>query len=352
MKTSEYSYVLPKELIAQEPIEPRDSSRLMSVNRENGVIENHVFTDLTHYLDPGDLLIVNNSKVIAARLYGKRIPSGGQIELLLIRQLAEGEWEVLAKPGNRLQEGARLIVGENETAVQGEVLLSTSLGSRIIKFESEKALQNTLKHHGQIPLPPYIQKPLSTPERYQTVYAQVDGSAAAPTAGLHFTEKLLEEIEKKGVQIVFLTLHVGLGTFQPIRTDNPTEHNIGVEYFSFPEESAKLIKDAKKSEKRIVCVGTTALRALEQVAITCGISENQQNLESLTQCEGWTDLFILPGFEFRLADALITNFHLPESTLLMLVSSFAGKELAEKAYATAIKERYRFYSFGDAMLIT
>ena len=352
MKTSEYSYVLPKELIAQEPIEPRDSSRLMTVNRENSEIEHHIFTNLTDYLDPGDLLIVNNSKVIAARLYGKRIPSGGQIELLLIRQLREGEWEVLAKPGNRLKEGAKFIVGEGEAAVQGQVLLSTNLGTRIIKFESEKALQNALKRHGQVPLPPYIQKPLSAPERYQTVYAKVDGSAAAPTAGLHFTETLLEEIEKKGVQIVFLTLHVGLGTFQPVRTDNPAEHNIGVEYFSFPEESAKLIKDAKKSEKRIVCVGTTALRALEQVAITCGIGENQQNLEALTQCQGWTDLFILPGFKFKLTDALITNFHLPESTLLMLVASFAGKELAEKAYTAAIEERYRFYSFGDAMMIT
>lgn len=347
IKTSDYSYELPSELIAQTPIEPRDASRLMVVNRTAQSISNRTFRNLPSFLRKGDVLVFNDSRVIPARFHGRRVPSGGEVEVLLLHRVAERQWEAMVRPGRRLQIGAQFALERDGTSVQGTVIAESSTGTRTISLESEDALAAI----GEVPLPPYIHEPLADPERYQTVYARAEGSAAAPTAGLHFTPRILAELAEMGVRLAFLTLHVGLGTFQPVRTDDPAEHLIGAEYFSFPEEASRAIQDAKAEGGRVVCVGTTALRTAEQAAITCGVGEDDQGIEALHGCSGWTELFILPGSKFRIADAMVTNFHLPESTLLMLVSAFAGKGLIDQAYAEAVKERYRFYSFGDAMLI-
>lgn len=343
MKTSDFDYSLPPELIAQTPVEPRDRSRLMVLNRTDGSIEHRRFSQIVDYLRDGDVLVFNDSRVIPARLEGRKIDSGGRVEILLLRRLEANVWEALVKPGKRLCLGASVEIVDNSTAdnpsgVLAEVIELRQNGIKVIRFSDEKQLLEL----GKIPLPPYIHTPLSHPERYQTVYARITGSAAAPTAGLHYTPGLLGKIEQRGVHCLFITLHIGLDTFSPVREDNPCEHPIHREYGTLSQAVAGQLSQAKKEGRRVICVGTTTVRILEQVA--------RLSLD-LQPFEGWVNLFILPGYQFRMVDALITNFHLPRSTLLMLVTAFAGKELINQAYQEAIARRYRFYSFGDATLI-
>ena len=347
MKTSDFDYSLPPELIAQSPVEPRDHSQLMVLNRGDGGVEHRRFFEIVDYLRDGDVLVFNDSRVIPARLRGRRAGSGGRVEILLLRRLDAGLWEALVKPGKRLPVGTRVeVAGESaagstqEAGVLAEVIEQKPDGIRVISFSDEALLLES----GEVPLPPYIHTPLAQPERYQTVYARVAGSVAAPTAGLHFTPRLLGEIEQKGVHCLFVTLHVGLDTFRPVREDDPLEHSIHSEYAVLSREVAGELSQAKQEGRRIICVGTTAVRIVEQAA-------QASNTSQLQPFEGWVSLFILPGHQFRLVDALVTNFHLPRSTLLMLVSAFAGKEFIRKAYQEAINRKYRFYSFGDAMLI-
>ena len=347
MKTSDFDYYLPRELIAQTPIEPRDESRLMVLNRSDGSIEHHKLCEIINYLRTGDVLVFNDSRVIPARLSGRKVDSGGRVEILLLRRLNTGVWEALVKPGKRVNIGTRIEITRSSVADNGQeakVLAEiTGLrrdGIRIISFEDETRLPKM----GEIPLPPYIHVPLAHPERYQTVYAAVAGSVAAPTAGLHFTPQLLSEIEQKGVHCLFETLHVGLDTFQPVREDNPLEHPIHREYGVLSQEVASQLSQARVEGRRIICVGTTTVRIVEQAA-------QGSKASYLKPFKGWVSLFILPGYQFRMVDALITNFHLPKSTLLMLVTAFAGKDLINQAYDEAIASGYRFYSFGDAMLI-
>lgn len=340
MKTSDFAYELPEELIAQDPLEDRSSSRLLHLSICDGSIEHKKFTDVIEYLDQGDCLVINNSKVIPARLYGQREDTGAMIELLLLKRKSADVWETLVKPGKKCRVGARFVFGDG--LLKGEVIDIVEEGNRLIRFEFDGIFEEILDKLGEMPLPPYITHKLKDKNRYQTVYAKDPGSAAAPTAGLHFTEELLEKIRKKGVNIAHVTLHVGLGTFRPVKVDDVTQHHMHSEFYIIEEDQAELINSAKKSGGRVICVGTTSCRTIESAADENGI---------LKSGSGWTDIFIYPGYEFKIMDGLITNFHLPESTLIMLVSAFAGKDKVMRAYEEAVRERYRFFSFGDAMII-
>ena len=340
MKTSDFFYELPEELIAQTPAEPRDSSRLMVVHRDTGEIEHRVFRDVIDYLNPEDVLVVNHTRVIPARLYGAKEGSGGAIEFLLLRRLNLTDWEVILKPGKKAKPGARFVFGNGE--LKAEILQVAEDGGRTVRFFWDGVFEEVLERLGNMPLPPYIHEKLQDPTRYQTVYAKVDGSAAAPTAGLHFTPELLEAIRGKGVDIVPVLLHVGLGTFRPVKEEDVENHHMHSEYYEVTEEQAQRINAARKRGGRVVCVGTTSVRTLETVCDENGV---------IRPGNGFTQIFIRPGVPVRAVDALITNFHLPGSTLLMLISALMGRETALAAYELAVKERYRFFSFGDAMLI-
>ncbi len=344
MKTSDFDYTLPTELIAQTAVEPRDDSRLLVLNRSDSSIEHRKFLEIVDYLRAGDVLVFNDSRVIPARLNGKKIDSGGKVEILLLRRANNSGWEALVKPGKRVNVGTRIEITNKSGSSQPKLLAEiTGLGQdgiKVIKFSDETLLPGV----GEIPLPPYIHVPLTDPKRYQTVYAAVAGSVAAPTAGLHFTPQLLNRIKQKGIHCCFVTLHVGLDTFRPVREDNPREHLIYKEYGVITQEVASQLSRAKAEGRRIICVGTTAVRIIEQAA-------QSSKASVLEPFEDWVSLFILPGYQFRMTDALITNFHLPRSTLLMLVTAFAGSNFINQAYQEAIASRYRFYSFGDAMLI-
>ena len=340
MDLKDFYYDLPKELIAQEPLMNRSDSRLMALSRKTGRLEHHVFSDIISYLRPGDCLVLNNTKVIPARLYGQREGAGAQIELLLLKRKEKDVWETLVKPGKKARKGVRIVFGDG--LLTGEVIEVAEDGNRWIRFEYEGIFEEILGRLGQMPLPPYITHPLKDKNRYQTVYAKYDGSAAAPTAGLHFTPALLQEIRELGVDIAEITLHVGLGTFRPVKEADVLKHHMHSEFFQIGEEAAAQINAAKADGKRVIAVGTTSTRTLESAADENGF---------LRARSGWTDIFIYPGYQFRVIDGLITNFHLPESTLVMLVSALAGREKVLAAYGEAVRERYRFFSFGDAMLI-
>lgn len=341
MNLHDFYYELPEELIAQDPLEDRSGSRLMLLNRETGALRHRIFREITEELRPGDCLVVNDTKVIPARLIGSKVGTGAKIEVLLLRRRADHLWETLVKPGKKVRPGAKISFGDG--LLIGEVTEVVEDGNRIIRFDYEGIFEELLDQLGQMPLPPYITHQLKDKNRYQTVYAKHDGSAAAPTAGLHFTPELLEEIRGKGVKIAHVTLHVGLGTFRPVKTENILEHHMHSEFYVVEEEQARLINETKKQGQRVIAVGTTSCRTLESATGEDGI---------LKAGSGWTDIFIYPGYTFRMIDALITNFHLPESTLLMLVSALAGRERILSAYEEAVKERYRFFSFGDAMFIS
>ncbi|WNV56761.1 tRNA preQ1(34) S-adenosylmethionine ribosyltransferase-isomerase QueA [Oscillospiraceae bacterium NTUH-002-81] len=340
MKTSDFYFDLPKELIAQDPLEDRSSSRLLVLDRKTGAREHRIFRDIVEYLNPGDCLVINNTKVIPARLYGAKEGTQAKIEILLLKRREGDVWETLVKPGKKAKPGTKISFGDG--LLTGEVLDVVDEGNRLIKFTYDGIFEEILDQLGQMPLPPYITHQLKDKNRYQTVYAKHDGSAAAPTAGLHFTPELLHQIEEKGVKIAHVTLHVGLGTFRPVKVEDVTEHHMHSEYFFIEEDQAKLINDTKAAGGRVIAVGTTSCRTLESAVGEDG---------KLKATSGWTDIFIYPGYQFKVIDALITNFHLPESTLLMLVSALAGKENIMNAYEEAVKERYRFFSFGDAMFI-
>ena len=340
MKTSDFYYDLPKELIAQDPLEDRSSSRLLVLHRKSGRVEHRVFTDIVEYLKPGDCLVRNNTKVIPARLYGTRVDTGATIELLLLKRMENDVWETLVKPGKKARQGAVISFGDG--ILTGEIIDVKEDGNRLIQFRYEGIFEEILDQLGQMPLPPYITHTLKDKNRYQTVYAKYEGSAAAPTAGLHFTEELFQKLEEKGVLVANVTLHVGLGTFRPVKVDDVSKHHMHTEFYQVTKEEADKINKAKQAGGRIVCVGTTSCRTIESAADENGV---------LKPGQGDTDIFIYPGYSFKMMDVLITNFHLPESTLLMLVSAFAGKENIFEAYEQAVKEKYRFFSFGDAMLL-
>lgn len=340
LKTSDFYYDLPKELIAQDPLEDRSASRLMVLHRKTGRIEHKVFTDIVGYLRAGDCLVRNNTKVIPARLFGVREDTGAAIELLLLKRRANDIWETLVKPGKKARTGAKIVFGEGH--LHGEIIAVLEDGNRLIRFSYEGIFEEILDELGQMPLPPYITHKLEDKNRYQTVYARYEGSAAAPTAGLHFTEELFEKLLEKGVKVANVTLHVGLGTFRPVKVEDVEDHHMHSEYYRIEPEEAAKINGTKAEGGRIICVGTTSCRTIESAADDGGI---------LRPGEADTEIFIYPGYSFQLMDALITNFHLPESTLLMLVSALAGKDLVMRAYEEAVRERYRFFSFGDAMLI-
>lgn len=340
MKTHDFYYDLPEELIAQEPIADRSSSRLMCLDKATGKTEDRHFYDIVDLLRPDDLLVLNDTKVIPARLFGKKTDTGGAIEFLLLRRIAADEWEVILKPGRRAKPGAKFVFGDELFA---EVLSVGEDGTRIVKFSYDGIFEEVLDRLGEMPLPPYITKRLEDKNRYQTVYAKNSGSAAAPTAGLHFTPELLAKIREKGVDVEFLTLHVGLGTFRPVKAEDIGEHHMHSEFYILPEKTAEAVNRAKVRGGRVISVGTTATRVLE-TAGGGGLP--------LHECSGWTDIFIYPGVKFNVIDALITNFHLPESTLIMLVSALAGRENVLAAYNEAVRKRYRFFSFGDAMFIS
>ena len=340
MKTADFYFDLPQELIAQDPLEDRSSSRLLVLDRETGKTEHHIFKDVIDYLNPGDCLVVNNTKVIPARLFGSKEGTEAKIEILLLKRKENDVWETLVKPGKKAKPGTRISFGDG--LLTGEVIDVVEEGNRLIKFTYDGIFEEILDQLGQMPLPPYITHQLKDKNRYQTVYAKHDGSAAAPTAGLHFTPELLEAIKAKGVNIAHVTLHVGLGTFRPVKVEDVTNHHMHSEFYIVEEDQAKLINETKQRGGKIVSVGTTSCRTLESATDDQGI---------LQAGSGWTDIFIYPGYKFKMIDRLITNFHLPESTLLMLVSALAGKDKIMAAYEEAVKERYRFFSFGDAMLI-
>lgn len=339
MKKSDFDFYLPEELIAQTPLEKRDSSRLLVLDKESGAIEHHHFYELPDYLNENDCLVLNNSRVLPARLIGKRA-SGGAVELVLLRDLGKGRWECLSRPGRKTKPGTRLEFGGDE--LQAEVEAVVEGGNRIVRFEYEGIFLEVLERLGKMPLPPYIKEELNDPERYQTVYSRELGSAAAPTAGLHFTPELLEKIAAKGVKICYVTLHVGLGTFRPVKEDDIEQHEMHSEFCIVPDDTARIVTETKKNGGRVIAVGTTSCRTLESFAKPDG---------TLAPSSGWTDIFIYPGYSFKCIDALVTNFHLPESTLIMLVSALAGREHVLNAYNTAVEQRYRFFSFGDAMFI-
>ncbi|QJA09442.1 tRNA preQ1(34) S-adenosylmethionine ribosyltransferase-isomerase QueA [Romboutsia sp. CE17] len=340
MKTSDFYFDLPEELIAQVPILDRSSSRLMVLDKESGNIEHKIFKNVIDYLNPGDCLVLNDTRVIPARLIGEKVDTGGKIEFLLLKRDENDTWESLVKPGKRAKIGTKFSFGNGKLI--GEVVGMGPEGSRIIKFHYEGIFEEILDELGNMPLPPYITERLEERERYQTVYSKHNGSAAAPTAGLHFTEELLQQIKDKGVDIAFVTLHVGLGTFRPVKVDDVLEHEMHSEYYVVSKEAADKINKAKENGNNVICVGTTSSRTIESVA-----TEDNRVKEG----SGWTNIFIYPGYEFKVVDKLITNFHLPESTLIMLVSALAGKENVLNAYNVAVKEKYRFFSFGDAMII-
>ena len=340
MKTSDFYYDLPEELIAQDPLEDRSSSRLLVLNKKTGEREHRVFKDIIEYLKPGDCLVINDTKVIPARLIGERVGTGAKIEVLLLKRKENDVWETLVKPGRKMKVGAQVSFGNG--LLLGEVIDVVEEGNRLIQFHYEGIFEEVLDQLGQMPLPPYITHQLQDRNRYNTVYATHEGSAAAPTAGLHFTPELLEEIQKKGVEIACVTLHVGLGTFRPVKVEDVTEHHMHSEFYQIEEEAAEKINRAKESGGRVICVGTTSCRTIESAADENGY---------LKACSGWTEIFIYPGYQFKVLDCLITNFHLPESTLIMLISALAGREHVLAAYEEAVKERYRFFSFGDAMFI-
>ena len=338
MKTHDFYFDLPQELIAQTPLERRDGSRLLVLDKSTGAVEHRHFYDLPEYLHPGDCLILNNSRVLPARLLGHRLPGGGACEILLLIDRGDNVWECLVRPGKK---GAQVSFGDGE--LTAEIVEELPDGNRLVRFEYEGIFLEVLERLGKMPLPPYIKEELQDQERYQTVYSKVNGSAAAPTAGLHFTPELLERVQAMGVKVGYVTLHVGLGTFRPVKEEEITDHAMHSEYCVIPQETAELINETRKNGGRVICVGTTSCRTLESHAAEDG---------TMTASAGWTDIFIYPGYRFKVTDALITNFHLPESTLIMLVSALAGREHILNAYRQAVEERYRFFSFGDAMFIS
>lgn len=340
MKLSDFNYHLPEELIAQDPLLKRSDSRLMVLNRETGSIEHRAFHNIIEYLNPGDCLVVNETKVLPARLIGVKEGTGASIEVLLLKRVDDRVWETLVKPGKKARPGTRISFGGGKLV--GEVMDVVEEGNRLVRFEYEGIFEEVLDELGQMPLPPYITHALEDKNRYQTVYAKHTGSAAAPTAGLHFTEELLEQIEEKGVKIARVTLHVGLGTFRPVKVENILEHHMHSEFYMIDEDAAEIINTTKKNGGKIISVGTTSTRTLESVADENGL---------VKPCSGWTEIFIYPGYKFKIVDKLITNFHLPESTLLMLVSALYDREKILEAYEEAVEEKYRFFSFGDAMFI-
>ena len=340
MKTADFYFDLPQELIAQDPLEDRSSSRLLVLDKESGDTEHHIFRDILDFLHPGDCLVVNNTKVIPARLYGAKEGTQAKIELLLLKRRENDIWETLVKPGKKAKPGTRIIFGDG--LLVGEILDVVEEGNRLIQFHYEGIFEEILDQLGQMPLPPYITHQLQDKNRYQTVYAKHDGSAAAPTAGLHFTPELLQKIKEKGVKLAHVTLHVGLGTYRPVKVEDVTQHHMHSEFFFIEDDQAALINETKKNGGRVISVGTTSCRTLESATGEDGL---------LKATSGWTEIFIYPGYRFKMIDALITNFHLPESTLLMLVSALAGKERIMAAYEEAVRERYRFFSFGDAIFI-
>ena len=341
LKKSDFYFELPQELIAQDPLEDRSGSRLLMLDKENGQIQHHVFREILDYLRPGDCLVLNNTKVIPARLLGIKEDTGAAVEVLLLKRRENDVWETLVKPGKKMKAGARLSFGDG--LLGAEVLEVVEEGNRLIRFSYEGIFEEILDRLGEMPLPPYITHKLQDKNRYQTVYAEYEGSAAAPTAGLHFTKELLEQIENRGVEIAYVTLHVGLGTFRPVKAENILEHHMHSEYYQVTEEAAEKINRAKKNGHRVICVGTTSCRTVESAADEGG---------TVRACRDDTEIFIYPGYTFKVLDCLITNFHLPESTLVMLVSALAGRENVLRAYEEAIRKKYRFFSFGDAMFIT
>lgn len=340
MKTSDFFYDLPEELIAQDPLEDRTASRLLVLDRKTGVVKHKIFSDVIDDLNKGDCLVINNTRVIPARLIGEKEGTGGKVEVLLLKRRANDVWETLVKPGKKLKPGAKITFGDGR--LRAEVLEVVEEGNRLVKFHYEGIFEEILDSLGEMPLPPYITHKLEDKEMYQTVYAKYDGSAAAPTAGLHFTKELLNKIEEKGIKIASITLHVGLGTFRPVKVDDVNNHHMHTEWYEVNAEAADIINETKRNGGRVICVGTTSCRTIESVADENGYMKAKT---------GETDIFIYPGYKFKVMDGLITNFHLPESTLVMLVSAFAGKENVLSAYETAVKERYRFFSFGDAMIL-
>lgn len=340
MKRQDFYYDLPEELIAQDPLKDRSSSRLLVLDKESGAVSHHVFREITDYLEAGDCLVINDTKVIPARLIGSKIGTNAKIEILLLKRKENNVWETLVKPGKKAKIGTRISFGDG--LLVGEVIDIVEEGNRLVQFTFDGIFEEILDQLGQMPLPPYITHQLEDKDRYNTVYAAHSGSAAAPTAGLHFTPELLEEIQKKGVYIARVTLHVGLGTFRPVKVDEITDHHMHSEFYQIGEEAAEKINRAKENGHRVICVGTTSCRTIESAADENGHMEAKS---------GWTEIFIYPGYRFKVLDCLITNFHLPESTLIMLVSALAGREHVLAAYEEAVKERYRFFSFGDAMLI-
>lgn len=340
LKTSDFYFELPEELIAQDPLEDRSSSRLLVLDKKTGKTEHHIFKEIINYLNPGDCLVINDTKVIPARLIGERVGTGAKIEVLLLKRQENDIWETLVKPGKKMKVGAQVSFGDG--LLVGEVVGVVEEGNRLIQFHYEGIFEEILDRLGQMPLPPYITHRLRDRDRYNTVYATHEGSAAAPTAGLHFTPELLGKIQEKGVDIARVTLHVGLGTFRPVKVEEVTEHHMHSEFYQIDAEAAEKINRAKDGPGRVICVGTTSCRTIESAADDTG---------HLEPCSGWTEIFIYPGYQFKILDCLITNFHLPESTLIMLVSALAGREHVLAAYEEAVKEQYRFFSFGDAMLI-
>ncbi|MBE6064724.1 tRNA preQ1(34) S-adenosylmethionine ribosyltransferase-isomerase QueA [Clostridium cochlearium] len=340
MKAKDFDYYLPEELIAQHPLEKRDECRLMILDKETGQVEHKVFKDILDYLNKGDCLVLNDTRVMPARLIGEKEETRGKMEFLLLKRKDKDTWETLVKPGKRAKIGSRFVFGQGE--LKAEVIGMGEEGSRIVKFQYEGVFEEVLDRLGQMPLPPYITEKLEDKEKYQTVYSKETGSAAAPTAGLHFTEELLNKIKEKGIKIAFLTLHVGLGTFRPVKEEEIENHIMHSEYYSINKETADIINSTKENGGRVIAVGTTSCRTLETLGTKYG---------KVIEDSGWTDIFMYPGYEFKVTDALITNFHLPQSTLIMLVSALCGREKVLNAYEIAVKERYRFFSFGDAMFV-
>lgn len=340
MNVKDFDFYLPEELIAQDPLEKRDNSKLLVLNKETGEMKHTIFHHIIDELEEGDCLVVNNTKVIPARLFGNKVGTDAKIEVLLLKRMENDTWEVLVKPGKKAKIGAEISFGDGR--LKAKVVDIVEEGNRLIQFSYDGIFEEILDELGQMPLPPYITHQLKDKNRYQTVYAKHEGSAAAPTAGLHFTEELMEKIKEKGVNIAYVTLHVGLGTFRPVKVENVLEHHMHSEFYMIEEEQVKVINETKKKGKRVIAVGTTSCRTLESATTEDGV---------LKATSGWTDIFIYPGYKFKMIDGLITNFHLPQSTLLMLVSALAGREHILEAYNTAVEEKYRFFSFGDAMCI-
>ncbi|GAX91468.1 tRNA preQ1(34) S-adenosylmethionine ribosyltransferase-isomerase QueA [Effusibacillus lacus] len=345
MRVEDFDFELPEELIAQHPLQERTGSRLLVLGRSSGRIEHRMFTELLDYLQPEDCLILNDTRVIPARLYGRKPDTGGQVEFLLLKERGPDLWEVLVRPGKRLKPGTTVEFGDG--MLRADILETTEEGGRIVRFDYEGLFYEVLDRFGEMPLPPYITERLEDAERYQTVFSRNKGSAAAPTAGLHFTGEFLDKVRANGVRTGFVTLHVGLGTFRPVSTETVEEHKMHAEYYEFPQATADLIRDTRQRGGRVIAVGTTACRTLE----TVGSKMAALGEDSLREDRGWTDIFIYPGYSFKVVDGLLTNFHLPKSTLIMLVSALAGRDNVMQAYEEAVRERYRFFSFGDAMLI-